>query len=79
VRNLDGSVRYEKRLQNIDLAGNHTRQLATLPAHRRLVARLLHRARPRSADGKPVSRNVYWLSTQADELDWAHSNWYLTR
>ncbi|MBV8853559.1 MAG: hypothetical protein JOY91_09170, partial [Sinobacteraceae bacterium] len=22
--------------------------------------------------------NVYWLSTQSDELDWAHSNWYLT-
>ena len=31
-----------------------------------------------SADGKPISRNVYWLSTQPDELDWAHSNWYLT-
>jgi len=30
------------------------------------------------ADGKPMSRNVYWLSTQTDELDWAHSNWYLT-
>jgi len=31
-----------------------------------------------SATGKPISRNVYWLSTQTDELDWAHSNWYLT-
>jgi exo-1,4-beta-D-glucosaminidase len=31
-----------------------------------------------SADGKSISRNVYWLSTQTDELDWAHSNWYLT-
>jgi exo-1,4-beta-D-glucosaminidase len=31
-----------------------------------------------SADGNPISRNVYWLSTQTDELDWAHSNWYLT-
>jgi len=31
-----------------------------------------------SAKGKPISRNVYWLSTQTDELDWAHSNWYLT-
>jgi exo-1,4-beta-D-glucosaminidase len=31
-----------------------------------------------STDGKAVSRNVYWLSTQTDELDWAHSNWYLT-
>jgi exo-1,4-beta-D-glucosaminidase len=31
-----------------------------------------------SASGAPVSRNVYWLSTQPDELDWANSNWYLT-
>jgi exo-1,4-beta-D-glucosaminidase len=30
------------------------------------------------ANGKPISRNVYWLSTQPDKLDWAHSNWYLT-
>ena len=21
---------------------------------------------------------MYWLSTQSDELDWTHSNWYLT-
>ena len=25
-----------------------------------------------------MSRNVYWLPTQTDELDWANSNWYLT-
>jgi exo-1,4-beta-D-glucosaminidase len=31
-----------------------------------------------AANGNPISRNVYWLSTQTDELDWAHSNWYLT-
>jgi exo-1,4-beta-D-glucosaminidase len=31
-----------------------------------------------AADGKSISRNVYWLSTQTDELDWANSNWYLT-
>ncbi|HET7739472.1 MAG TPA: hypothetical protein VFL67_02340, partial [Mycobacterium sp.] len=32
VRNLDGSVHYERRLQHVDLAGNATRQLAALPA-----------------------------------------------
>ena len=31
-----------------------------------------------AADGKAISRNVYWLSTQTDELDWEHSTWYLT-
>jgi exo-1,4-beta-D-glucosaminidase len=78
VRNLDGRVLYERRLQDIDVAGNATRELAILPA----IAALSHvyfiELELADADNKPVSRNVYWLSTQTDELDWAHSNWYLT-
>jgi exo-1,4-beta-D-glucosaminidase len=78
VRNLDGSVPYERQLHAIDLAGNATRLLATLPA----VAGLSHvyfiELELASANGKPISRNVYWLSTQTDELDWSNSNWYLT-
>lgn len=30
------------------------------------------------AGGREVSRNVYWLSTRADTLDWAHTDWYHT-
>jgi exo-1,4-beta-D-glucosaminidase len=78
VRNLDGSVRYEKHLQNIDLAGNHTRSLAALPAIAGLSPAYFIELDLASSDGKPVSRNVYWLSTRADVLDWANSNWYLT-
>lgn len=78
VRNLDGSVAHERRLQDIDLAGNGTRQLATLPAPAGLSRVYFIELELASADGKPISRNVYWLSTQTDELDWAHSNWYLT-
>jgi exo-1,4-beta-D-glucosaminidase len=78
VRNLDGSVRYEKRLQNIDLAGNHTRPLETLPAIAGLSPAYFIELDLVAADSKPVSRNVYWLSTRADTLDWANSNWYLT-
>ncbi len=78
VRNLDGSVRYEKHLQGIDLAGNHTQALATLPAIANLSPVYFIELDLASADGKPVSRNVYWLSTRQDVLDWAHSNWYLT-
>jgi exo-1,4-beta-D-glucosaminidase len=78
VRNLDGSVRYERRLQAIDLAGNATRQLATLPVPAGLSATYFIELELASASGAPVSRNVYWLSTQPDELDWANSNWYLT-
>jgi exo-1,4-beta-D-glucosaminidase len=78
VRNLDGSVAYERRLQDIDLAGNAARELAMLPALDGLSRVCFIELELASADGKSISRNVYWLSTQTDELDWAHSNWYLT-
>ncbi|HEY6517138.1 MAG TPA: hypothetical protein VIY50_13420 [Steroidobacteraceae bacterium] len=78
VRNLDDGIRYERHLQNIDLAGNSAQQLTTLPVLPDLSHTYFVELELTTADGKPVSRNVYWLSTQADELDWAHSNWYLT-
>jgi exo-1,4-beta-D-glucosaminidase len=77
VRNLDGGVQYEKHLQRVDLAGNATRQLMTLPAVAGL-SRVYFIELDLVRDGKPISHNVYWLSTQTDELDWANSNWYLT-
>ncbi|OOG55754.1 glycoside hydrolase [Rhodanobacter sp. B05] len=78
VRNLDGSVRYDKRLTGIDLAGNHTSRLLTLPRLSGLSPTYFVELSLESSGGQPVSRNVYWLPTQADVLDWAHSNWYLT-
>ena len=78
IRNLDGSVAYERRLQGIDLAGNAARQLAMLPALNGLSRTYFIELELASADGKSISRNVYWLSTQTDELDWDHSKWYLT-
>ena len=78
VRNLDGSVRYTRRLHDIELVGNSARQLATLPALVGLSRTYFIELELSSADRKPISRNVYWLSAQPDELDWEHSNWYLT-
>lgn len=78
VRKLDGSVLYEKRVPNIDLTGNHTRQLATLPTIADLSATYFIELDLTGSDSKPVSRNVYWLSTRQDKLDWTKSNWYLT-
>ncbi|MGH8159715.1 MAG: glycosyl hydrolase 2 galactose-binding domain-containing protein [Rhodanobacter sp.] len=78
VRNLDGSVRYVKHLQDIDLAGNHTRQLAPLPTIAGLSHTYFIELDLAASDGKPISRNVYWLPAQPDKLDWNHSNWYLT-
>jgi exo-1,4-beta-D-glucosaminidase len=78
VRNLDGRVRYERHLREIGLAGNSVRQIATLPAMTGLSSTYFIELELAGAGGRPISRNVYWLSTRPDELDWAHSNWYLT-
>jgi exo-1,4-beta-D-glucosaminidase len=32
----------------------------------------------KDARGKVLSRNFYWLSTVADELDWSKREWYIT-
>lgn len=78
VRNLDGSVAYEQRLQNLALPASGTRQVSILPALQGLSRTYFIELELASGRDKSISRNVYWLSTQADELDWAHSNWYLT-
>jgi exo-1,4-beta-D-glucosaminidase len=78
VRNLDGGVAYERRLENIDLAGNTARQLAALPPPSGLSSVYFIELELSAAKGLPVSRNVYWLPTRTDELDFPHSNWYLT-
>ena len=78
VRDIDGSVRYEKHVRGIELAGNRTLQLTKLPQLAGLSDTYFVELSLESSDGELISRNVYWLSTQPDQLDWAHSNWYLT-
>ncbi len=78
VRNLDGSTRYDKSFAVLDLAGNHTLGVTKLPGISGLSPTYFVELDLASSDGQPVSRNVYWLSTQKDVLDWKNSNWYLT-
>ncbi|MGE7137513.1 glycosyl hydrolase 2 galactose-binding domain-containing protein [Luteibacter sp. NPDC031894] len=78
VRNLDGSVRYQKQVQGIDLPGNRAQPVLDLPPVAGLSTVYFIELELTAVDGKAVSRNVYWLSTREDKLDWAKSNWYLT-
>jgi exo-1,4-beta-D-glucosaminidase len=71
-------VPYERRFADLDLPGNGARELALLPALTGLSPTYFIELELAGANGTSISRNVYWLSTQTDELDWAHSNWYLT-
>src|SRR5262249_11798202 len=77
-RNGDGRVRRERGLQDIAVTGNSAQQLEVLPALDGLSRTYFIELELASATGQLISRNVYWLSTRPDELDWAHSNWYLT-
>lgn len=78
VRNLDGSVAFERRLADADVEGNSVRPLMVLPAIDGLSRVYFIELELAGSDGQSIGRNVYWLSTQTDELDWKQSNWYLT-
>ena len=78
VRDLDGSIRYDKEFKDIDLGGNRTLQVTTVPPLTGMSSTYFLELNLQSADGQPVSRNIYWLGVQQDQLDWANSNWYLT-
>ena len=78
VRDLGGRVRYDKQLANINLPANHALKLATIPPLAKLSPVYFVELDLTTAGGREVSRNVYWLSTHPDQLDWAHSSGYVT-
>jgi exo-1,4-beta-D-glucosaminidase len=78
VRDLDGSIRYDKQLRGIDLAGNGAQQPTTVPRLTGTSSTYLVELNLEFSDGQPISRNVYWLPQNVDQLEWSKSNWYLT-
>ncbi|MEV6486335.1 exo-beta-D-glucosaminidase [Streptomyces sp. NPDC051576] len=78
--NTDGTQKYDRTVAGVKVSGGgaHTTAL-TLPASvNGLSKTYLVRLTLTDASGKEVSRNVYWLSTEPDTLDWAHTDWYYT-
>ncbi|MFF4575111.1 exo-beta-D-glucosaminidase [Streptomyces sp. NPDC001410] len=78
--NPDGTQKYDKTVTGVTVNGDGAHGTAlTLPASvSGLSSTYLLRLTLTGADGKEVSRNVYWLSTKADKLDWAKTDWYHT-
>ncbi|MGW0770536.1 glycoside hydrolase family 2 protein [Streptomyces sp. NPDC002676] len=78
--NPDGTQKYDKTVTGVTVSGDGAHATAlTLPSSvGGLSATHLLRLTLTDADGKEVSRNVYWLSTRPDTLDWAHTDWYYT-
>ncbi len=78
VRDIDGTVRYDKNTKGIELAGNRAQPLLRLPSPSTISGTYFVELELESGGGQPISRNVYWLATRTDQLDWPKSNWYLT-
>ncbi|WP_329404741.1 glycoside hydrolase family 2 protein [Streptomyces melanogenes] len=76
----DGTQKYDRTATGVAVGGDGARTTAlTVPASvDGLSTTYLARLLLTDATGKEVSRNVYWLSTKADVLDYAHTDWYYT-
>ncbi|MEW2288205.1 sugar-binding domain-containing protein [Streptomyces sp. NPDC047841] len=76
----DGTRKYDRTVTGVAVGGGgaHGTPL-TLPSSVSGLARTyLLRLVLTDADGREVSRNVYWLSTRPDSLDWNGTTWYHT-
>ncbi|NUP42774.1 MAG: exo-beta-D-glucosaminidase [Streptomyces sp.] len=78
--NPDGTQKYDRTVTGLKVSGDGAHSTAlTLPASvTGLATTYLVRLTLSDSSGKEVSRNVYWLSTRPDTLDWAHTGWYYT-
>ncbi|MFE2535543.1 sugar-binding domain-containing protein [Streptomyces sp. NPDC059371] len=76
----DGTQRYDRTATGLTVRGDGARVTAlTLPSSvKGLATTYLARLVLRDAGGREIGRNVYWLSTRPDTLDWANTDWYHT-
>ncbi|MFG3281624.1 sugar-binding domain-containing protein [Streptomyces sp. NPDC048111] len=76
----DGARAYDRTVTGLGVGGGGASTTAlTVPASvRGLSTTYLARLVLTDAAGREVSRNVYWLSTRPDTLDYAHTDWFHT-
>ena len=78
--NPDGTNKFSQTATNLTAPGDGGKVTAlTIPASvSGLSTTYLARLLLTDASGTEVSRNVYWLSTKADVLDYANTDWFFT-
>jgi exo-1,4-beta-D-glucosaminidase len=76
----DGTQKYDRTVTGVSVGGNGASTTAlTVPASvSGLSTTYLAKLVLTDGTGEEVSRNVYWLSTKPDVLDYAHTDWYHT-
>jgi exo-1,4-beta-D-glucosaminidase len=77
VLNLDMSEKFSNE-SSIDVPADGVVKVLTLPEIDSLSTTYFVALRVTDGSGKIVGQNLYWLSTKAETLDWAKSNWYTT-
>jgi exo-1,4-beta-D-glucosaminidase len=77
VYNLDMSEKFV-RDATADIAEDSAARILTLPDISGLSAAYFVSLSLSDSAGAVVSRNLYWLSTTPETLDWDKSNWYYT-
>ncbi|WP_197048410.1 discoidin domain-containing protein [Streptosporangium roseum] len=75
VYNLDGTSKYTDTTTVTAPADGGKVTAVTIPAITGLSSTYLVRLTLSDASGE-IDRNVYWLSTSADVIDWANNDWY---
>ncbi|MGW3031681.1 glycosyl hydrolase 2 galactose-binding domain-containing protein [Streptomyces sp. NPDC001178] len=76
----DGTQKYDRTVTGVKVGGDGAHSTAlTLPASvPGLATTYLVRLTLSDSSGREISRNVYWLSSRPDTLDWARTDWYYT-
>ncbi len=76
--NPDGTEKFAQTVTGVSIGGDgHRTTVLTVPSSiSGLATTYLAKLVLTDASGQEVSRNVYWLSTKADVIDWANNDWY---
>ncbi len=75
--NVDGSSKFSKTASGVSVPGDGGKAVAlTVPSVSGLSTTYLARLILTDGSGKEVDRNVYWLSTKKDTIDWSNNDWY---
>ncbi len=75
--NLDGTAKFSRTVNGLTAPGDGGKVSAlTIPAVTGLSATYLARLILTDSAGKEIDRNVYWLSTKNDVINWSGNTWY---
>ncbi|MGA3017944.1 MAG: sugar-binding domain-containing protein [Bryobacteraceae bacterium] len=77
VLNLDMTEKFIRDVK-VDLEEDSSTRAMTLPEIEGLSSTYFVSLELQDRSDHPVSRNLYWLSTKAETLDWEKSTWYVT-